>query len=121
MSRVEHLLAYSGDASTTVTNAANGVEAYIYLIFGQEAKLYAFLTFNITAMDIRLYATADNYTVANASAVWHNITNDLIGVTSFGATSHIRINTPESFDRLRIGYTPSNATNSLVLRVNRTR
>lgn len=118
---LEHLLTYSGDSSTTVTNAANGVEDYIYIYFGQITALYAFLTFTITNMSIKLYATADNNSVANASATWFDITNDLIGVGSFSSTSHIRMNTPESFDRLRIGYTPSNAVNSLVFRINKSR
>lgn len=118
MAILSHYQTYSGSGRViNVTNAANGVEAYQYEDWGNDGFKNAFITLAISNVTVSIYATADNNTVANASATWVNVTNTLFGVSQITTSGEWHINSNEAFDRIRITYTPSNATNSLAVRM----
>jgi hypothetical protein len=111
---------YSGDGRIiNATNAANGVAVNFYIELGKAGFKHAFLSLAIVATTVQLFATADGPSVADADATWVNVTNTLFGVSQITTSGEWHINTPESFDRLRLTYTPSNATNSLAVRLTR--
>ena len=80
---------------------------------------YFVLDFTIEATTITLEATNSATTVADASAIWSDITSELFGVASETATGVWICDSPCPYRRLRVKRLTTNATNALTLRLSR--
>lgn len=113
---------YNSGAGRVVntSNVAVGT-THRYEDWNNQGFLFGFIHITMTNVRVTIHATSDAASVANVDAVWVDITNSLFGVYNFTSASELNIDTPCAFDRLRITMEALNATNSCVVRVNKSR
>lgn len=98
----------------SIDSASNGAveAAYTYIPWATMGRRFALIQLALTATTVTIEATADDPTIADASANWTDITLALFGVASFTSASDLIIDTPLLASRIRIKHLPTNATNS---------
>jgi len=97
----------------------NADTSYTYVAWGNQGYDKGTMQMLITATTITIEASNDLETVANASAVWTDVTNTIFGVANVTASGDLIFDTPVNFARLRVKRVTTNATNAFELRMAR--
>lgn len=115
-----------GKVDGTILTVASGdladaTTSYTYFNMLQEDYKYFILDFTIVATTLTLEGSNSSVGVADASAVWVDITDEMFDVASETATGTWICDSPCPFKRLRVKRLTTNSTNSLTLRLTRSR
>jgi hypothetical protein len=100
----------------------NANTSYTYFNMSSEDwRYFSVACTNIQATTLTLEASPDPMSVADASKSWVDVTTAMTGAATLAAQGTWIRHFPTPFTRMRIKRVTSNATNSLRLKINRTR